>query len=135
MQEKVVGQLPYMPYHVLRPCLLQTVAIVNVGSNQLGDEGAALFSATLGSNNHLNKHLELSDNSINCEEIAHLASSLMVNISLQNLIRYSNPIRAEGSDTVFGMLAMNQTLQRLDLDNCEIECTKDLATIHRIFQS
>jgi len=51
-----------------------------MGSNQLGDEGAALFSAILGSNSHLNKHLDLSDNSINCEEIAYLASSLMVNI-------------------------------------------------------
>ena len=99
---------------------LHCLVFVNMGSNHLGDEGAALFSAMLGSSKHL-KHLDLSDNSIGCEGTAHLASALTVNTSLDNLILGSNPIGSEGTDMILDMLTINCTLQSLNLANCNIE--------------
>ena len=99
---------------------LHRIVFVNMGSNHLGDEGAALFSAMLASSKHL-KHLDLSNNSIGCEGTAHLASALTANTSLNNLILDSNPIGSEGADIILDMLTINRTLQSLNLANCEIE--------------
>jgi hypothetical protein len=94
----------------------QTLQHLNLGYNNIGDEGCQYIGDALKVNQTL-QHLNLGYNKICDEGCQYIGDALKVNQTLQHLNLGYNVIGDEGCQYIGDALKVNQTLQYLDLNN------------------
>uniref|UniRef100_A0A3P9P3W8 Leucine rich repeat containing 34 n=2 Tax=Poecilia reticulata TaxID=8081 RepID=A0A3P9P3W8_POERE len=108
---------------VLSKCLLnyQTLTGLDLGYNNISDEGAAYLAMLLEAQDTMLRSLDLTFNNIESQGAEALASSLQSNSSLLSLKLSGNKIGRNGGLDLAGMLRVNMTLQELELGECDLE--------------
>ena len=99
---------------------------LNLGSNNIGDEGLSSIAACIGDNCSI-ASLDISSNSITEVGAAILSTALSVNNILKDLCIHSNSIGNGGAEFIFSALVNNSSLSVLDLSNCLITHSDSLA--------
>ncbi|XP_014876330.1 leucine-rich repeat-containing protein 34 isoform X1 [Poecilia latipinna] len=108
---------------VLSKCLqnYQTLTGLDLGYNNISDEGAAYLAMLLEAQDTTLRSLDLTFNNIQTHGAELLASSLQGNSSLLSLRLSGNKIGRNGGLDFAGMLRVNMTLQELELGECDLE--------------
>ncbi|XP_043961067.1 leucine-rich repeat-containing protein 34 isoform X2 [Gambusia affinis] len=107
----------------LSKCLLnyRTLTGLDMGYNNISDEGAAYLAKLLEAQDTMLRSLDLTFNNIQTNGAEVLASSLQGNSSLLSLRLSGNKIGRHGGLNLAGMLRVNMTLQELELGECDLE--------------
>ncbi|UOB16523.1 sister chromatid cohesion protein PDS5 [Abyssalbus ytuae] len=102
------------PEHLESLLRHQTLEVLNLSRNQLGDGGAEAISAGLGANQQLHT-LDLSNNGIRNKGIGELAKALKSNTTLCKLDLSYNQLSKAGAIALRDMLKGNKALTELSL--------------------
>ncbi|XP_032407931.1 leucine-rich repeat-containing protein 34 isoform X1 [Xiphophorus hellerii] len=113
----------------LSKCLLnyRTLTGLDMGYNNISDEGAAYLAKLLEAQDTMLRSLDLTFNNIQTNGAEVLASSLQGNSSLLSLRLSGNKIGRKGGLNLAGMLRVNMTLQELELGECDLEMQSMIA--------
>ncbi|CAF3407059.1 unnamed protein product [Rotaria socialis] len=97
----------------------QTLTLLGLDTNQIGDSGAQYLGEALKTNKSLTL-LQLQTNQIGDSGAQYLADALKVNKTLTELRLYTNKIGDSGAQYLGEALKTNQSLQNLQLQNNKI---------------
>uniref|UniRef100_A0AAR2LMV2 CARMIL pleckstrin homology domain-containing protein n=1 Tax=Pygocentrus nattereri TaxID=42514 RepID=A0AAR2LMV2_PYGNA len=106
---------------------------LNLANNSLEDKGLSSLSSPLGKLPSGLKHLNLSKNSLSTKGVNILAQALCANSSVSNTLTHldlsGNTLRGDDLPNLWNFLGQPNSLQTLDLSNCD--CSLDLMLIQK----
>ena len=102
-------------------CWCHSLVNLNLGSNDIGSDGAAALSYGLKCCHKL-QSLDLSSNSIEADGVAVLAHGLKSCSELKELVLDNNPLKDNGADELFIALKSCSKLEKLSCENI-ISCS------------